>query len=127
MDSPCIGLKCIQCCKETQMILSDKDVKRIQNLGYKHDFFVNKQDGWLQLKNQNGLCVFHDGNNCLIYENRPEGCRLYPIIFDKDKNSETLDIDCPHRDRFLITDELKKQLYSLVSRVELERNKRMKK
>ena len=125
MDSPCIKLKCIQCCKETVMLLSNEDINRIQSLGYKYDFFVSENDRWLQLKNQKGHCVFHDGVKCLIYDNRPEGCKLYPIIFDKDNNCSILDEDCPYKHKFLITNDLKKQLFTLVSRVESERMKRM--
>jgi len=117
--------KCIQCCKDTGMPLSQRDIMRIESLGYSRDFFVDIHDGWLQLKNRDGLCVFHDGRKCLIYEHRPEGCQLYPIIFDKDTNCAILDEECPHRTKFLITLSSRKKLFYLVSEVESERFQRM--
>jgi Fe-S-cluster containining protein len=71
-------------------------------------------DGWLQLKNYDGRCVFNDGKKCSIYEYRPEGCKLYPIIYDEDKNHATLDVDCPHRDEFKISKIKEKIVFSLV-------------
>jgi len=86
MKSPCRYFNCIQCCKETVMLLSNADIKRIENLGFSRDLFVDDVEGWLQLKNQNDHCVFHDGMKCLIYAHRPEGCTLYPIIYDMDND-----------------------------------------
>jgi len=97
MKSCCMDYKCIQCCLDTNMILSNVDIERIKELGFDTKFFVSKNRGWLQLKNNNGLCVFHDSISCSIYEHRPEGCKLYPIIYDKDKNCAVFDEDCPHR------------------------------
>lgn len=126
MNSLCINFKCIQCCKNTNMLLSDTDIKRIEKLGFLCDFFVNSCDGWLQLKNRDGRCVFHDGMKCLIYEHRPAGCQLYPIIFDKDNNCAILDEECPYRTKFFITQSLRKKLFHLVSRVISERSLRMR-
>lgn len=127
MKSVCLDIKCIQCCKETKMLLSDNDINRIKKLGYTYDFFVEKNKGWLQLKNKEGLCVFHNGIKCSIYKNRPEGCQLYPIIYDKDNNCAILDKECPYRTKFLRTNNLRKKLLYLVSRVEAERSQRIKK
>ncbi len=107
------------------MPLSKTDIKRIESLGYFYDFFVDTHDGWLQLKNRDGLCVFHNGKKCLIYEHRPEGCQLYPMIFDKDNNCAILDEECPHRTKFLITMSSRKKLFHLVSKIESERFQRM--
>ena len=113
--------KCNQCCLETNMPLSNQDIERIRGLGFDTNFFANESEGWLQLKNHDGRCVFHNGKICSIYENRPEGCRLYPIIYDKDKNCAILDEDCPHRNKFQLSKGIMKQLYDLVSRLECER------
>ena len=125
MKSPCIDLICIQCCKNTHMILSKKDVDRIQSLGFSYDFFCDIHDGWLQLKNKEGLCVFHDSKKCLIYENRPEGCQLYPVIYDSDNECAIFDKECPHQSKFIISAHLKNKLFNLVSRVISERSQRM--
>ncbi len=82
------------------MPVSHKDIERIKKLGFDTNYFVTEQNGWLQLKNQDGRCVFHNGVICQIYENRPDGCKLYPIIYDKDEKHAVFDEDCPHREKF---------------------------
>lgn len=124
MKSCCVSYDCIQCCLETEMPLSNEDVERIKGL-VSHDFFVNI-DGWLRLKNSEGRCVFNDGKRCLIYENRPEGCSLYPITFDDEKKCAVLDEDCPHRNSFKISEAELKLVSSLVAKLKKERMQRMK-
>lgn len=125
MINLCITTKCIQCCLDTNMLLSHRDIERIKRLGFDTNFFVTERDGWLQLKNQDGHCVFHDGVKCLIYEHRPEGCQLYPIIFDEENNCAILDEECPYRTKFLITSNSKKKLFNLVSKIVSEKAHRM--
>lgn len=102
------------------MPLSNRDIEHIRALGFNTNFFVIERDGWLQLKNYNGRCVFHNGKICSIYENRPKGCRLYPIIYDKDENRAVLDEDCPHRDKFQMPKIAIKELLDIVSKLERE-------
>jgi len=63
---------------------------------------------------------------CTIYEIRPDGCKLYPIIYDKDTKHVVFDKDCLQRDKFHISKNITKQLYDLVSKVENERTERKK-
>ena len=126
MKSCCIDYKCIQCCLDTNMLLSYQDIERIKRLGFDTNFFVTGRGGWLQLKNQDGRCVFHSGVMCTIYENRPDGCKLYPIIYDKDKKHVVFDKDCPQRDKFHMSKSITKQLYDLVSKIECERAEQKK-
>jgi Fe-S-cluster containining protein len=126
MKSCCMDYNCIQCCLETSMPLSNRDIKRISRLGFDTNFFVIERDGWLQLKNHDGRCVFHSGKICSIYKNRPEGCRSYPIIYDKDENRAVLDEDCPHRDKFQMPEIAIKELLDIVSKLEREVNEREK-
>ena len=121
MNNPCLSHKCIQCCLETEMPLLKKDIERIKRLGFSSDYFVINRDGWLQLKNYDERCVFHDGKQCSIYKNRPEGCKSYPIIYDEDKNSAILDKDCPHKDEFKISKNNIKMLKSIVARLKDEK------
>ena len=107
------------------MPLSYQDIERIKRLGFDTNFFVTRRDGWLQLKNRDGRCVFHNGIKCSIYDHRPEGCRMYPVIFDKDNNCAILDEECPYKTKFLITQSLRKKLFLLVSRIQSERFQRM--
>jgi Fe-S-cluster containining protein len=125
MISPCIDLGCIQCCKNTKMILSEKDIDRIQSLGFSYNYFININNGWLELKNKDGVCVFHNYKKCIIYENRPEGCALYPLIYDIDDKCAIFDKECPHQSKFIIYKDLKNKIFNLVSRVISERSKRM--
>jgi Fe-S-cluster containining protein len=82
------------------MLLLKEDIEHLKRLGFDYSYFVVDRDGWLQIRNYDGRCVFNDGKKCLIYEYRPEGCKLYPIIYDEEKNRAALDEDCPHRDEF---------------------------
>jgi hypothetical protein len=106
------------------MFLSKEDIERIKRLGFDYIYFVVNKDGWLQLKNCNGKCVFNDGKQCLIYDNRPEGCKSYPIIYDEDKNCATLDEDCPHRDEFKISKRNSRIVTSLVTKLKDEKIER---
>ncbi len=82
------------------MLLLKDDVQRIVSLGFKEDFFAVEFRGFKKLRNSNGRCVFHDGEQCTIYLNRPLGCRLYPIIFDENVNHPVVDRLCPFREEF---------------------------
>jgi len=106
------------------MPLLKKDIERIKKLELKYDHFVINNDGWLQLKNYDGKCVFNDGNQCAIYEKRPEGCKLYPIIYDEEQNCATLDEDCPHGNEFRISEIELAKLRSLIIRLKDERSQR---
>jgi len=107
------------------MPLSLHDISSIEDLGFNRVFFVKNNKGWLQLKNKDGRCIFHDGKKCRIYDHRPEGCQIYPVIFDYETKKPVLDKDCPYNDVFEITDELRKTLHDLVSRIMTERYKRL--
>jgi len=105
------------------MPLSKKDLKRIRRLGFNYDFFAFSKDGWQQSKNQDGRCVFNNGKQCSICKNRPEGCKLYPIIYNDDRNCATLDEDCPHRDEFKIPKTDIVTLRFLIRKLEDERRR----
>ena len=63
---------------------------------------------------------------CTIYKNRPDGCKLHPIIYDKDKKHVVFDEDCLQRGKFHMSKSITKQLYDLVSKLESERAERKK-
>ncbi len=91
----CLDIKCSKCCYETEMPLSEKDIKRIEKLGYSRDEFSLIKDGIRVLKNINGHCFFLKNGKCFIYKYRPEGCRYYPVIYDVDKRKATVHDFCP--------------------------------
>jgi Fe-S-cluster containining protein len=106
------------------MLLSYQDIEKIKNLGYDDAFFLTKDHGWLQLKNTDGRCVFHNGNNCTIYLHRPEGCTLYPVVYDSTHKVAILDSECPKKNCFSLSKPKAEQLYALISRLEAERKQR---
>jgi Fe-S-cluster containining protein len=120
----CLETSCLQCCTHTNMLLSYQDIEKIKNLGYDDAFFMTKHQGWLQLKNMDGRCVFHNGTTCSIYLERPEGCTLYPVVYDSTHKVAILDSECPKKNCFSLSKLKVEQLYALVSRLEAERNQR---
>jgi len=79
---------CGVCCTETEMLLTAKDIARLVKRGFKKaDFVKFSKNGYAQLKNREGYCVFYGVKNrrCNVYLDRPSGCRLYPVILDEDK------------------------------------------
>ena len=94
-DGSCDKVKL--CCIETEMLLSREDIERIKKVGYQTFEFVEYVDGLPQLKNMDGHCVFYDpvSTLCKIYNERPMGCRFYPIIYDADNDKCIVDEYCP--------------------------------
>lgn len=89
------------CCVDTEMTLTKKDAERIDTLGHnRSDYLVKTSDGYCELRNVDGHCYFYDTNSktCRVYEDRPEGCRYYPIIYDAKKRKCIVDTDCPSRE-----------------------------
>jgi Fe-S-cluster containining protein len=79
---------CGVCCTETEMLLSKKDINRLEKKGFNQNQFVNYDNqGYAQLKNHDGYCVFYNRKNrrCAVYIDRPAGCRVYPVIVHEEK------------------------------------------
>ena len=121
MTKPCKNHNCIQCCLDTEMLLLNTDIERIVELGFDKSTFIYDHEGWLQLKNIDGRCFFHDGNKCTIYSNRPEGCKSYPIIFDDDTSCVRLDDDCPYRNQFKLSKNIQDKVFQLALKLKKER------
>ena len=78
---------CGICCTETEMLLSKRDIKRLEKIGFiQNQFVIYDKKGYATLKNLEGYCVFYDlkKRQCSVYANRPSGCRVYPVILDED-------------------------------------------
>ncbi|MCL2359003.1 MAG: YkgJ family cysteine cluster protein [Candidatus Bathyarchaeota archaeon] len=81
------------------MLLSKKDIKRLAQKGYTPSRFVRyDKQGYATLKNHGGYCIFYDPKNhrCNVYVDRPDGCRVYPVIVDEEKGI-VLDTICNSR------------------------------
>jgi len=120
---PCTVHRCCECCKETEMTLTEEDLQRIKDQGYNDFYFIN--DGYFQLRNVNGRCYFLKDGRCSIYENRPDGCRYYPIILDLGDDRTYLHDFCKYRDEFNFTSAQKNALRRLVHRELKERDSRV--
>lgn len=99
---PCIKYNCVDCCLETEMNLTKDDISRIKGAGYKTSDFVVNREGESFLRNVKGQCFFLTNSGCNIHHLKPEGCRLYPLVYDEENNSVYLDPLCQHRDKFKI-------------------------
>ena len=85
---------CGICCEKTEMLLSNADVERLEKAGYNRQKFMRyDKHGFARLRNRHGFCVFYDvvKCRCSIYEHRPLGCRIYPIIYSE---QEGIVVDC---------------------------------
>lgn len=81
------------------MTLTLDDVARLAARGHA-DFYRDTVEGRLQLVNRQGRCGFLRGALCAVYADRPEGCRLYPLVLDRDIDRVVKDDFCPHTGDF---------------------------
>ncbi len=69
------------------MLLSERDIARLERKGYSKESFVRfDPDGYALLRNRQGCCTFYDTKErkCNVYAARPAGCRVYPVILDEE-------------------------------------------
>ena len=78
------------------MELSSEDIERLEKMGYCRIDFCFLDDGVARLKNVEGSCYFYspDEKKCEVYEGRPLGCLLYPVVYLVGKGVIVDDI-CP--------------------------------
>ena len=88
--------KCGKCCEETEMELSNHDIKRLEEAGYHRDQFSFKDSHAIRLMNADGRCYFYilAEKKCRVYRDRPLGCRLYPVVYSVDDGA-VIDGLCP--------------------------------
>ena len=93
-------MRCGECCKETEMLLSNKDIERLERKGYGRTFFVRvDKDGYAILRNRNGVCVFFNPQKrvCRERSSRPLGYRISPVMHDEHRGI-VVDGICPAKD-----------------------------
>jgi len=101
------------------MPLTNSDMQRLRELGYvREDFSARTQKGWV-LRNNRGKCFFLADDRCSVYHFRPEGCRLYPLVYDENVAHPILDRFCPHRDEFTPQEADVRRLLVLLKRLGL--------
>ena len=64
------------------MEVSGEDIKRLEEKGYCRRDFCFLDHGVVRLRNIEGSCYFYspDQKRCKVYEERPMGCSLYPVV-----------------------------------------------
>ena len=97
---PCVNHNCVKCCLETEMPLSRFDIDRILELDHQLEDFAVKTGREWRLKNRFGRCVFLLAEGCTIYSHRPEGCRIYPLVYDEATGKAVMHRLCPYRHEF---------------------------
>jgi Fe-S-cluster containining protein len=79
------------------MLLSEADIELLEGAGYARQGFVRfDRQGFAKLRNNHGYCVFYDaeGKLCKAYRLRPQGCRIYPVIYSMEE-AVIVDDLCP--------------------------------
>ena len=90
---------CGMCCEGTEMLLSKEDIERLERVGFsREDFTVIGEDGLTRLRNAREWCYFYNPTEkkCQVYEDRPLGCLLYPVVYSIDEGVITDEL-CPMR------------------------------
>jgi Fe-S-cluster containining protein len=111
------------------MLLSAKDIERLERKGYNRDFFAHfDQEGYAMLRNYRGYCVFYDAEKkrCKVRAYRPLGCRIYPVIYDEDKGI-VVDAICPSRGSVTEKQKAKRgeKVLKLLETIDAEAKKRL--
>ena len=121
--------RCGVCCIDTEMLLSNEDIERLERKGYDKTFFVRfDKDGYAVLRNLNENCVFFDPEKrvCRERANRPIGCRIYPVMHDEN-NGIVTDSICPARNTISEKQKAKrgKKVLKLLSKIDSEAKSRL--
>ncbi len=99
------------------MPLSRIDIERISRQEYKFKDFVVKRRRERHLKNRNGKCVFLGDNGCIIYSFRPEGCQLYPLVYNENNKKVVIHDLCPYGQEFKVNRDDIESLYVLFKKL----------
>ena len=118
-ENPCFANDCHRCCLNTRMTLTEADRERLEAAGFQ-DFFIVNDDHDLQLINVDGHCIFLIDGRCSVHDDRPEGCRLYPLILDLSVDRVVLDAFCPWAKEFTFTQDDRVELRRSVTDEESE-------
>ena len=77
------------------MSLTNEDVERLEAAG-ERDFYHPADDGSLRLATIGDRCVFLLEGRCRVYPNRPDGCVLYPLVWNVVSREPDLHEFCPY-------------------------------
>lgn len=78
---------CANCCRQSTVRLTERDIERlIKALRLKKSRVIDEytlpseEEGIILKRDDENGCVFLNGTECLIYEDRPDICRDYPHL-----------------------------------------------
>ncbi|HVL49168.1 MAG TPA: YkgJ family cysteine cluster protein [Candidatus Thermoplasmatota archaeon] len=148
MGLPCLERGCSKCCWETEMLLTEEDIARLEAKGHARERFVEIDgEGFASLRNvpaaapdEGHHCVFltktggapegadpdhKPGWTCGVYADRPQGCRHYPLALTPEGRM-VRDDECPHRAAFSIPPDGQRRLRALYNVVLKEAGRRAK-
>jgi Fe-S-cluster containining protein len=106
------------------MPLTLADLERLGARGYRIDDISepDEEEGYLRLRNTpEGACVFLEADGrCRVQAVKPEGCRLYPFIYDEDNDSVIRDGICPFNREFAPPPDVEPSVRELIKRLSAE-------
>lgn len=78
---------CANCCRVATARITDRDIERLSGfLRIKPQQFVRdytaetEEEGLILRRDEASGCVFLDGNECTVYEARPQSCEHFPHL-----------------------------------------------
>jgi uncharacterized protein len=78
---------CANCCRVASVEVSDRDVMRLaKSMRITPQKFIaeytveNEKDETRDLVRNEGGCIFLSGNDCTVYDDRPDICRHFPHV-----------------------------------------------
>ncbi len=122
----CLKAGCSKCCIQTYMPLSLADIARLKAFGYKVNEFIVQRGGERRLRNREGKCFFLAEGKCKVYEDRPTGCRFYPLVFDLD-GEVVVDPECAHGAEFTVDPEEGEKLIAFIRKLKREKKRKLPK
>jgi Fe-S-cluster containining protein len=79
--------ECANCCKVATVQVSERDVERLAKyLRISPDRFLaeytveSEEEGRILRRDEKTGCVFLNGNDCIVYEARPDICQRFPHL-----------------------------------------------
>ncbi|HET6404060.1 MAG TPA: YkgJ family cysteine cluster protein [Candidatus Thermoplasmatota archaeon] len=123
LRSPCVTHGCAACCYDTEMPLTEDDIRRLEALGHDRAAFVAwSAEGTAQLATRapddaaapGRPCFFLKANACSVYADRPQGCRIYPLVLNE-HGRLLRDDECPHRGEFALDAGAKRRIQRVLS------------
>ena len=80
-------LACANCCRVATVTITERDVERLARaLRIKPSRFLaeyttqSEEEGRILRRDEQAGCVFLNGNECIVYDDRPDTCQKFPHL-----------------------------------------------